>query len=42
MNRICNVSILNKEGVYMKPEMKFQPTIEKILFTLLFTVGEMK
>ena len=26
----------------MRPEMKFQPTIKEILFTLLFIVGEVK
>ena len=26
----------------MRPETKFQPTIKKILFTLLFIAGEMK
>ena len=30
------------EGAYMRPEMKFQPTIKAILFTLLVTADEMK
>ena len=36
------ISFSKLEGFYMRPEMKFQPTINKIVFTLLFIVGKMK
>ena len=34
--------LLIRIRIYVRPEMKFQPTIKEILFTLLFIVGEVK
>ena len=39
---IIKIATLDLEGVYMRPEIKFQPTIKEILFTLVFIAGEIK
>ena len=41
LNTLNVKRVLRQEGVYMRLEMKFQPTIKEILFTLLFIADEM-
>ena len=39
---IFKIATLDLEGVYVRPAMKFQPTIKEILFTLLLIAGKIK